>query len=137
MEDVITLISVGDREFDSWGIPQESSYTRRQVLCDVRSAGRSEFYQAAQNGLKPELEANLFFLDYEGEPMAMVNDANGNGIYYKVIRTYRAESADTDRIILTLERDIGGKPDREPKILEVDDDELTTNEGQLLVDVDT
>ena len=132
MEDVITLISVGDREFDSWGIPQESTYTRRQVLCDVRSAGRSEFYQAAQNGLKPELEANLFYLDYEGEPMAMVN-----GIYYKVIRTYRAESADTDRIILTLERDIGGKPDREPKTLAVDDDELATSQGQLLVDVDT
>ena len=60
-----------------------------------------------------------------------------NGIYYKVIRTYRAESADTDRIILTLERDIGGKPDREPKTLEVNDDELTTTEGQLQVDVDT
>ena len=137
MEDVITLISVGDREFDSWGIDQESSYTRRQVLCDVRSAGRSEFYQAAQNGLKPELEAKLFYLDYEGEPMAMVEDANGNGIYYKVIRTYRAENDDEDRIILTLERDIGGKPDREPKTLAVDDDELATSQGQLLVDVDT
>lgn len=132
MEDVITLISVGEREFDSWGIPQESSYTRRQVLCDVRSAGRSEFYQAAQNSLKPELEANLFFMDYEDEPMAMVN-----GIYYKVIRTYRAENTDTDRVVLTLERDLGAKPDREPKNLEVDGDQLTTAEGQLQVDVDT
>lgn len=132
MEDVITLISVGEEEIDSWGIPQESTYKRRQVLCDVRSAGRSEFYQAAQNGLKPELEANLFFMDYEDEPMAMVN-----GVYYKVIRTYRAENADTDRIILTLERDLGGKPDREPKTLEVDDDELATDDGQLKVDVDT
>ena len=97
MEDVITLISVGDREFDSWGIPQESSYKRRQVLCDVRSAGRSEFYQAANAGLKPELVLVLAnFADYQGERVVVFE-----GKEYTVLRTYRRP--DRDRLELTLE----------------------------------
>lgn len=109
----ITLISVTGRVVDAYGIPQDANYTLRTVLCDVRSAGRSEFYQAAQAGFKPELEATLFFDDYQDEPFAQYD-----GIVYKVIRTYRSDrdyktsmsEADSDRITLTLEKNIGGGP---------------------------
>lgn len=114
MEADLTLISVTGRTTDAYGIPQDTTYNFRNVLADVRSAGRSEFYQAAQAGLHPELEASLFFGDYAGEPFAEYE-----GTVYKVIRTFRSDRnsqssasySDSDRITLTLEKNIGdGSP---------------------------
>lgn len=111
VEAEITLISIGGKTKDAFGIPQDAEPIRKTVLCNIQSAGRSEFYQAAQAGIKPELEADLFFGDYSGEPFAEYN-----GITYSVVRSYRSDRdyqtnmsfADSDRITLTLERKIGG-----------------------------
>lgn len=111
VEAEITLISIGGKTKDAFGIPQDAEPIRKTVLCNIQSAGRSEFYQAAQAGIKPELEADLFFDDYSGEPFAEYN-----GIPYSVVRSYRSDRdyqtnmsfADSDRITLTLERKIGG-----------------------------
>lgn len=112
VEAEITLISIGGKTKDAFGIPQDAEPIRKTVLCNIQSAGRSEFYQAAQAGIKPELEADLFFDDYSGEPFAEYN-----GITYSVVRSYRSDRdrmvanmsfADSDRVTLTLERHIGG-----------------------------
>lgn len=86
---------------DIYGVDRKSE-TERTVLCEVRSATRSEFYQAAQAGMKPELEVSLFFADYQNEPLAKYNDQ-----MYTVVRSYRGE--DDERIILTLERKTGNR----------------------------
>lgn len=111
VEAEITLISISGKTKDAFGIPQDAEPIRKTVLCNIRSAGRSEFYQAASAGFKPELEVDLFFDDYSGEPFAECDD-----ILYRVIRSYRSDRdyqtnmsyQDSDRITLTLERQIGG-----------------------------
>lgn len=110
MESVITLCK-NEPTLNKYKI-QVDQYTKREVFCEVNSATRSEFYQASAVGIKPELEVELFFLDYEGEEVAIYD-----GQYYRVVRTYRGSSdyrtnhghADSDRIILVLEKGIGDR----------------------------
>lgn len=57
--------------------------TRKSILCDVQSVTRSEHYQAAANGLKPEIVFVVNKYDYEGE-----KQVEFEGKSYNVIRTY-------------------------------------------------
>lgn len=103
MEDQITLLRPTKAKTDDFGIDQVSAYSEKNVLCTVHSASRSEFYQAAQAGRKPEFEMEIFAGDYDGEPLARYD-----GRLYDVVRTYRPQG--DDYIILTLERKIGETP---------------------------
>ncbi len=57
--------------------------TRKPILCDVQSVTRSEHYQAATHGLKPEIVFVVNKYDYEGEKQAEFEKKP-----YNVIRTY-------------------------------------------------
>ena len=59
--------------------------SRRDVFCDLRSIGHSEFYEAYATDYRPELKFVLAdYLDYEGETIVKYG-----GDLYRVIRTYR------------------------------------------------
>lgn len=114
MEDVITLCK-NEPTLNKYRI-QVDNFTKREVLCEKNSATRSEFYQASQVGIKPELEVEVFFMDYEGEEVAIYD-----GQYYRVVRTYRGSRdyrrdhrrdhghEDSDRITLVLAKGIGDR----------------------------
>ena len=89
MDDVIRLIVYGEPTYDKYGneiLPVEET----QVLCKVGSVSRSEFYQAGQNGLKPEIVFTLSsFMDYAGQKLIKHTDHTGKEREYTVIRTYR------------------------------------------------
>ena len=104
MDDVITLIKEKVTGHDDYGneILRES---RREVLCQVHSVNRSEFYSAATADLHPELTVRLSdFADYEGEKLAWYA-----GSLYSVIRTYRGRGSDLDlnTLELVLQRKVG------------------------------
>lgn len=68
----------------------------KTVYCQTRSVTRSEFYNAAQAGLRPSVDLILQNkADYDGE-----QEAEWRGKIYKVIRTYWT---DADEIELILE----------------------------------
>lgn len=100
MDDIIELISTTytpDEEGNQ--IPQE---VPRVVFCQVSSAGRSEFYQAAQAGLHPEYIFTLSnFRDYQGEKLAKYIDWLGNEHVLYITRAYRVPGEDS--IELTAE----------------------------------
>lgn len=108
MDDVLTLVrrtyttdAVGNK------IPEEE---KRQVFCRVRSVTRSEFYQAAQTDLQPEIVFVLStFRDYEGEPDILYTDWTGKERRYSVLRTYRIP--DSDELELTATERIGDRGD--------------------------
>lgn len=114
MEDVITLCK-NEPTLNKYRI-QVDDFKKREVLCEKNSATRSEFYQASQVGIKPELEVEVFFMDYEGEEVAIYD-----GQYYRVVRTYRGSRdyrrdhrrdhghEDSDRITLVLAKGIGDR----------------------------
>lgn len=83
-DDEITLIQKV-RTVDEYG-DWKTTETTRVVFVGVRSVGQSEFYQAAAQGLKPELKFVMAdYLDYEGE-----EDILYDGTDYRVLRTFRS-----------------------------------------------
>jgi SPP1 family predicted phage head-tail adaptor len=84
-----------DFAFDEIGnqIPIE---TRKTVLCNVKSVGRNEFYNAATAGLRPSIVFVIHGYEYDGE-----QSVEFEGVRYKVIRTY---STDFEEMELTCEK---------------------------------
>lgn len=85
----LTLIR---REYplDEYGLPQTDedgnqivTEIETVILCGLKSVGRTEFYNAAATGLKPELVFIVHGYEYSGESAI---EFAGNR--YRVIRTY-------------------------------------------------
>lgn len=88
---------------DEYGHPQTNengnqvvTEVETVVLCGLKSIGRSEFYNAAATGLKPELVFIVHGYEYSGE--AVVEFENQR---YRVIRTY---APDFEEMELTCEK---------------------------------
>jgi SPP1 family predicted phage head-tail adaptor len=93
------LTLIGQRiEEDEIGnqIPAETETT---VLCGLKSVGRSEFYDAAASGLRPELVFVIHSYEYSGERVVKFQ-----GVRYNVIRTYQV---DFEEMELVCERVVG------------------------------
>lgn len=96
--DVITLVSY-PRTQDDNGVWRDSTPVERSVYCQVESVTRAEFFNAGQNGLKPEYRFTMFFGDYNGERTVIYD-----GVQYTVYRVFRAR---TDELELYVERRSG------------------------------
>lgn len=83
-----------DPEIDAAGYPIPQPETARTVYCDVRSVGRSEFYQAYQAGVSADIIAVVRATDYQGERSARLQET-----IYTILRAYRRDS---EYIELTL-----------------------------------
>ncbi len=92
--DVIKLISE-TRAQDDYG-RWIAKKTEKQVMCQVDSITRAEFFEGGRNGLNPEFKFTMFFGDYNGESVVEYQ-----GKTYAVYRTYLRR---TDIIELYVER---------------------------------
>lgn len=92
--DVIKLIGTTKTQ-DKYGVWHQTP-TERQVMCQVDSVTRAEFFDAGRNGLNPEFVFTMFQGDYNGESIVEYN-----GKTYSVYRTYLRR---TDRLELYVER---------------------------------
>ena len=92
--DVIKLISE-TRTQDDYG-RWIAKKTEKQVMCQVDSITRAEFFEGGRNGLNPEFKFTMFFGDYNGESVVEYQ-----GKTYTVYRTYLRR---TDIIELYVER---------------------------------
>lgn len=69
--------------------------TIKRVYCNVSSVSRAEWYEAGQQGLKPEYRITMFAYDYDGQEEVVFN-----GVHYSVYRTFLAAN---DEIELYVE----------------------------------
>jgi SPP1 family predicted phage head-tail adaptor len=83
--DVVGLISVTYTENDIGD--QIETETSRQVFANKKSIRQTEFYQAAQTDLRPELMFEVRTIEYEGESKLSYNNKD-----YTIIRTYEKDS---------------------------------------------
>lgn len=74
-------------------IPTEEEIS---ILCGLRSIGRSEFYNAAAAGLRPELVFVVHGYEYNGERLVKFNEQK-----YRILRTY---ATGFEEVELTVER---------------------------------
>lgn len=93
----LTLIGQ-ETSYDAIGNPIVTE-TKTNVLCELKSVGRSEFYNAAVNGMKPEKVFVIHAFEYNKERIV-----GFEGDRYTVLRMY---GEGTEEIELTCERDIG------------------------------
>lgn len=70
--------------------------TQTPILCGLKSVARSEFYNAAATGLRPELIFVVHGYEYNGEKKVIFE-----GVRYNVIRTY---AVDFEEMELTCEK---------------------------------
>lgn len=97
MQDVITLRKT-EISVDDYGVPQ-NEVTEADVYARVESVSASEFFDAGQNGLKPEYRFTVSAWEYEDE-----EELSYNGRLYSIYRTYRRS---LDLIELYAERKVG------------------------------
>ena len=76
-----------------------STESVRRVFANVSSISASEYFNASQIGLNPEVRFVMFAPDYDGELIVEYN-----GIRYSVYRIYRAT---TDKMELYAQREAG------------------------------
>lgn len=97
MQDVITLRSISI-EVDAYGVPQQS-VSENDVYARVESVSASEFFDAGQNGIKPEYRFTVSAWDYHDEEELVFHDR-----LYSIYRMYRRS---LDLIELYAERKAG------------------------------
>ena len=92
--DVITLIT---ENRTGHGVHEAVTDTERTVMCSVESVRRSEYYNAANAGYRPEYVFKLALAeDYQNERLVKFH-----GQRFRVVRTYPTED---DGIEITVER---------------------------------
>ena len=84
--DVIELIPVTYTK-DTAGIQRATEGEPREVMCQVDSVTRNEFFEGGRNGLNPEFVFRVFFGDYEGERLVEYR-----GKRYSIYRTYHGRN---------------------------------------------
>lgn len=95
VDDVITLVSY-TKQKDAYGVDRETA-TTREVLAQVHSITRAEFFDGGRNGLNPSYEFTVFAGNYNGEEVCQFH-----GEQYAIYRTYLVPG--TDYIELYVER---------------------------------
>jgi len=83
--DVVSLITVTVAENNIGDFVE--TQTTREVFANKKGVNRSEFYQAAAVGLKPELIVEIREIDYADEKKLTYNSKE-----YNIIRTYPAKN---------------------------------------------
>jgi SPP1 family predicted phage head-tail adaptor len=94
--DVIDLITVVIVEDELGNQLEEESY--RQVFANSYGISSSEFYEASNQGLKPEKSFEIYTIEYQDE-----SKFRYNGVKYNIIRTQTRG----DKTRLTGEKVIG------------------------------
>lgn len=95
--DTLTLIT---RMYanDEYGI-QRAQTQENTVFCNVTDISGSEFFEAAQTGVKPELRFVIYSFEYNGETLVSYRNA-----YYTVYRVYHRSK---DLVELYVSKDAG------------------------------
>jgi SPP1 family predicted phage head-tail adaptor len=97
--DVVYLITQVEGE-NEMGDPTTVDSDPRRVYANKKSVRQSEFYQAAQAGLRPELMFEVRSVEYQGEPKLRYG-----GKDYRIIRTYEKDSETIELICAGLVSD--------------------------------
>lgn len=95
----LTLISK-TITYDDIGNPVEDE-TKIDLLCGIKSIGRTEFYNAAANGLKPEYIFVVHPYEYNSETYVEFSENDTPKKRYKVMKTYKANMEELE---LTCEK---------------------------------
>lgn len=93
------LIQVSYKE-DALGQMILDTEIRKEILTEIESVNRREWFDAGRNGFKPEIKLKTAAVNYSGE-----KEIEFEGVRYSIYRTFKLTSS--DEIELYLERKAG------------------------------
>lgn len=94
----IVLLTEKTFATDAFGNPNRE-YIRTTHLCEEKEIARSEFYNAARAGLKPEIIVSMSAWEYDGQ-----SRCEYGGSEFFITRSYKS---DRDTVELTLSKKAG------------------------------
>lgn len=100
VDTTIKLISPASRYQDTEGVWRTSLPVEREILAQVGSVSRAEFFSGGQTGLRPEFMFTVFAGEYQDEAICEYN-----GKRYAIYRTYYVPG--TDYLELYAQREVG------------------------------
>lgn len=100
VDTTIKLISSGERYQDDNGFWRTRGPEKREILAQMNSVDRREFFSGGQAGFRPEYQFTVFEAEYQGEELC---EYNGNT--YAIYRTYHVPG--TDYLELYVQRKVG------------------------------
>ena len=100
VDTTIKLITPGTRYQDDYGIWRSGEKVEREILAQVASVGRREFFSGGEAGFKPEYQFTVFAAEYQGEA-----ECEYGGNAYSIYRTYHVPG--TDYLELYVQHKVG------------------------------
>lgn len=94
LKDIVLISETFKKDDFGNDIPQR---TEKELVAEFRSIKQSEFFKANHEGMRPEMVAEIFYLDYNGEREAVID-----GNRFKIYRAY--SPPETEICELYLER---------------------------------
>lgn len=91
-KDIILISETFNKDGLGNNMPTKSE---RKLVAEIRSVQQSEFFKASHEGMRPEMIAEIFHLDYNGEREAVID-----GNRFKIYRTYQSPNAETCELYL-------------------------------------
>jgi len=86
-----------NKKLDAMRRPTKAGYDRRQVYCNGNGVKRTEFYQAATAGIKPEKTVEIKESEYQREEYFEFD-----GVMYRIVRTYPVRGENLELVLTTL-----------------------------------
>lgn len=99
--DVVYLVTVTKSQ-DADGFETETS-TEYEVMAEIKSIGRTEFYQAAHEGINVSLVAVINLDDFES--VSTPSKLRYSGDLYRIVRTYKTSKLDVELTLAQVETD--------------------------------
>lgn len=96
----IRLIRDRERYQDAYGIWRTRERSEREVLAQVSSVDRREFFSGGETGFRPEYRFVVFAAEYQGETQCEYDNQ-----LFSVYRTYL--NPGTDYLELYVQRKVG------------------------------
>lgn len=100
IDTTIKLITPGTRYQDDLGVWRTIADAEREILAQMNSIDRNEFFSAGEAGFKPEYQFTVFAAEYQGESVCEYD-----GKPYSIYRTYHVPG--TDMLELYVQRKSG------------------------------
>jgi len=104
MNDLLILKTLNSSTRDDSGFRTET-YLEKEIFCEIKSATRSEVYEAMRNGMKVSIIAKINVEDFKGQTIIVDGKKVKPSLVkydlseYEIIRTYQT---DDNYIELTL-----------------------------------
>lgn len=107
--DVLVLLAI-NKGIDNDGFEASDEIKRTEIVGDIKSIGRTEFYMAQRDNISVSLNAKINVVDYEGACILTdegkkihPSQVEYDGCTYNIIRSYKKSKTQIELVLQEVE----------------------------------